>query len=98
LGATRVNTARELTLEEIRRITAESGIDVEAFVHGRHVHGLLRPLPAVRLYEQPGEQRGMCSQPCRFRYTLMEQKRPGQYFPIEEDPRGAYLFNSGIFA
>jgi putative protease len=38
--------------------------------------------------------RGMCCQPCRFHYTLMEQKRPGQYFPIAEDPRGAYLFNS----
>jgi putative protease len=94
LGATRVNTARELTLEEIRRITAESGIDVEAFVHGAMCMAYSGRCLLSGYMNNRASNRGMCSQPCRFRYTLMEQKRPGQYFPIEEDPRGAYLFNS----
>jgi putative protease len=94
LGATRVNTARELTLEEIRRITAESGIDVEAFVHGAMCMAYSGRCLLSGYMNNRASNRGMCSQPCRFRYTLMEMKRPGQYFPIEEDPRGAYLFNS----
>jgi putative protease len=94
LGATRVNTARELTLEEIRQLAAESGIEVEAFVHGAMCMAYSGRCLLSGYMNNRGSNRGMCSQPCRFHYTVMEQLRPGQYFPIAEDPRGAYLFNS----
>jgi U32 family peptidase len=94
LGATRVNTARELTLEEIRQLAAESGIEVEAFVHGAMCMAYSGRCLLSGYMNNRGSNRGMCSQPCRFHYTLMEQLRPGQYFPIAEDPRGAYIFNS----
>jgi putative protease len=94
LGATRVNTARELSLEEIRQMAAGSGIDVEAFVHGAMCMAYSGRCLLSGYLTNRGSNRGMCSQPCRFHYTLMEQTRPGRYFPIAEDPRGAYIFNS----
>ena len=94
LGATRVNAARELTLEEIRQMAAESGIEVEAFVHGAMCIAYSGRCLLSGYMTNRASNRGMCSQPCRFHYTLMEQTRPGQYFPIAEDPRGAYIFNS----
>jgi putative protease len=94
LGASRVNAARELTLEEIRQMAAESGIEVEAFVHGAMCMAYSGRCLLSGYMTNRASNRGMCSQPCRFHYTLMEQTRPGQYFPIAEDPRGAYIFNS----
>ncbi|BBO72286.1 peptidase U32 [Desulfosarcina alkanivorans] len=94
LGATRVNTARELSLEEIRQMAAGSGIEVEAFVHGAMCMAYSGRCLLSGYLTNRGSNRGMCSQPCRFHYTLMEQTRPGRYFPIAEDPRGAYIFNS----
>jgi len=94
LGATRVNGARELTLEELRKMSAESGIEVEAFVHGAMCIAYSGRCLLSGYMKNRESNRGMCCQPCRFHYTLMEQTRPGQYFPIAEDPRGAYVFNS----
>jgi U32 family peptidase len=94
LGAARVNTGRELTLEEIREISADSGIEVEAFVHGAMCIAYSGRCLLSGYMKKRESNRGMCCQPCRFHYTLMEQTRPGQYFPIAEDPRGAYVFNS----
>jgi len=94
LGAARVNGARELSLEEIRQMTAESGIDVEAFVHGAMCIAYSGRCLLSGYMKKRESNRGICCQPCRFHYTVMEQMRPGQYFPIAEDPRGAYLFNS----
>jgi putative protease len=94
LGATRVNGARELTLEELREMSAESGIEVEAFVHGAMCIAFSGRCLLSGYMKKRESNRGMCCQPCRFHYTLMEQTRPGQYFPIAEDPRGAYVFNS----
>ncbi|MBC2711258.1 MAG: U32 family peptidase [Desulfosarcina sp.] len=94
LGAARVNGARELTLEEIRQMAAESGIEVEAFVHGAMCISYSGRCLLSGYMEKRESNRGMCCQPCRFHYTVMEQTRPGRYFPIAEDPRGAYIFNS----
>ena len=94
LGATRVNGARELTLEELRKMSAESGIEVEAFVHGAMCIAYSGRCLLSGYMKKRESNRGMCCQPCRFHYTLMEKTRPGQYFPIVEDPRGAYVFNS----
>ncbi len=94
LGATRVNGARELSLAEIRRMAAESGIEVEAFVHGAMCIAYSGRCLLSGYMKKRESNRGICCQPCRFHYTLMEQKRPDQYYPIAEDPRGAYIFNS----
>ncbi|MEE4114456.1 MAG: U32 family peptidase [Desulfobacteraceae bacterium] len=94
LGATRVNVARELTLEEIRGMSEKSGLEVEAFVHGAMCIAYSGRCLLSGYMKKRESNRGMCCQPCRFHYTLMEQTRPGQHFPIAEDPRGAYVFNS----
>jgi putative protease len=77
LGASRVNAARELTLEEIRQMAAESGIEVEAFVHGAMCMAYSGRCLLSGYMTNRASNRGMCSQPCRFHYTLMEQTRPG---------------------
>jgi putative protease len=94
LGAARVNAARELTLEEIRQMVAESGIAVEAFVHGAMCMAYSGRCLLSGYLKNRQSNHGECCQPCRFNYTLMEELRPGQYFPIAEDTRGAYVFNS----
>ena len=94
LGATRVNGARELTLEELRQMAGESGVEVEAFVHGAMCIAYSGRCLLSGYMKKRESNRGLCCQPCRFHYTVMEQTRPGQYFPIAEDPRGSYIFNS----
>jgi putative protease len=94
VGAVRVNAARELTLKEIRQMAAQSGIAVEAFVHGAMCMAYSGRCLMSGYLTRRESNRGMCCQPCRFRYTVMEATRPGQYFPIAEDSRGTYLFNS----
>ncbi len=94
LGASRVNAARELSLEEIRTMAADSGVEVEAFVHGAMCMAYSGRCQLSSYLTHRDSNRGMCSQPCRFRYTVMEQTRPGRHFPIAEDSRGAYIFNS----
>jgi putative protease len=94
LGAARVNAARELSLEEIREMAAGSGIAVEAFVHGAMCMAYSGRCLLSGYMAGRQSNRGMCCQPCRFQYAVMEETRPGQYFPIAEDSRGAYLFNA----
>jgi putative protease len=94
LGAARVNAAREMTMQEIRQMAAESGIAVEAFVHGAMCIAYSGRCLLSGYMKNRESNRGMCCQPCRFHYTVMEETRPGQYFPIAEDHRGAYIFNS----
>lgn len=94
LGAARVNAARELTLEEVGRMAAESGIEVEAFVHGAMCMAYSGRCLMSGYLARRESNRGQCCQPCRFHYTVMEETRPGCYFPIAEDSQGAYLFNS----
>jgi U32 family peptidase len=93
-GVQRINLARELTLEEIRAVRKAVGVELEVFVHGAMcVAWSGRCLLSAALAGRSANQ-GDCSQPCRWRYALMEETRPGEYLPIEEDARGSYLFNS----
>jgi putative protease len=93
-GVSRVNVARELSLEEIKQLSAVDGMETEAFAHGAMCISYSgRCLLSNYMAQRPSNQ-GMCCQPCRFRYSLVEETRPGQYFPIGEDDNGTYIFNS----
>jgi len=94
MGAARVNVARELTLEEIRRIVADTSIEVEAFVHGAMCISYSgRCLLSSFMAGRDGN-RGRCAHPCRWQYAVVEAQRPGRYMPVREDSRGTYIFNS----
>lgn len=93
-GVSRVNVARELTLEEIREIKSGSDVELEVFVHGALCVAYSgRCLLSAALTGRSANQ-GACAHPCRWRYGLMEETRPGEYLPVEEDGRGTYLMNS----
>ncbi|WP_305043508.1 peptidase U32 family protein [Geoalkalibacter sp.] len=93
-GVARVNLARELRLEEIRAIRAATACELEVFVHGALCVAYSgRCLLSAALTGREAN-RGLCAHPCRWRYALMEETRPGEYFPVEEDERGTYVFNS----
>lgn len=96
LGAQRVILARELSLEEIRTIRAKTPpeLEIEAFVHGAMCVSYSGRCLLSNYMTGRDASRGACAQPCRYRYALMEEKRPGEYFPIEEDEQGSYILNS----
>ena len=96
LGASRVILARELTLEEIRGIRDHTPkeLELEAFVHGSMCVSFSgRCLLSNYMTGRDGN-RGECAQPCRWKYALMEETRPGEYFPVYEDDTGSYILNS----
>ena len=95
-GASRVILARELTLEEVAGICANRprGLEVEAFVHGAMCVSFSGRCVISNYMTGRDASRGACAQPCRYKYALMEEQRPGEYFPVEEDSEGTYLFNS----
>lgn len=95
-GAKRVILARELTLDEVEDICAKrpSGLEVEAFVHGAMCVSFSGRCVISNYMAGRDASRGACAQPCRYKYALMEEVRPGEYFPVEEDEKGTYLFNS----
>jgi putative protease len=93
-GVKRLNLARELSLEEISAIGASAGLELEVFVHGAMCMAYSgRCLLSAGLSGRSANS-GTCSHPCRWQYSLQEEMRPGEYFPIEEDGRGTYIFNS----
>lgn len=93
-GACRINLARELTLENIASFQSVPDLELEAFVHGAMcVAHSGRCLISAALVGRSAN-RGDCAQPCRWNYSLVEEKRPGEPMSIEEDTRGTYLFNS----
>jgi putative protease len=93
-GVKRLNLARELSLDEITQIRADSDVELEVFVHGAMCMAYSgRCLLSAGLSGRSAN-RGACSHPCRWRYSLQEETRPGEYLPIEEDERGTYIFNS----
>ena len=96
LGAARVILARELSLEEIREIRAKTPreLEIEAFVHGAMCVSYSGRCLLSNYMTGRDSSRGACAQPCRYHYALMEEKRPGEYFPIEEDGQGSYILNS----
>ncbi|MBE0596868.1 MAG: U32 family peptidase, partial [Desulfuromonadales bacterium] len=93
-GVQRFNLARELSLAEVGAIAEGTAAELELFVHGAMcVAWSGRCLLSAALTGRSAN-RGACTQPCRWRYALMEESRPGEYLPIEEDAAGTYLFNS----
>ena len=96
MGASRVILARELSLDEVRELRAKTpaGLEVETFVHGAMCVSYSGRCVLSNYMTGRDAQRGACAQPCRYKYALMEEKRPGEYFPVEEDGKGAYIFSS----
>ena len=96
LGATRVVLAREVSLAEIaairQRVSPE--LELEAFCHGAMCVSYSGRCLLSNYMTGRDSNRGACAQPCRYQYALMEEKRPGEYFPVFEDEKGTYIMNS----
>jgi len=93
-GVSRLNLARELGLEEIRQIRAAVETELEIFVHGALCISYSGRCMLSNYFTGRDANLGDCAHPCRYSYHLVEEKRPEQYFPVEEDERGTYIFNS----
>ncbi len=96
LGAKRIVTARELSLSEIAEIRAKTpkDLEIECFVHGAMCVSFSGRCLLSNYMTGRDSNRGDCAQPCRWKYSLVEEKRPGEYFPIEQDESGTYIMNS----
>ena len=96
LGAQRVVLARELSLDEIAEIRAKTpkSLEIEAFGHGAMCVSYSGRCLLSNYMTGRDSNRGACAQPCRYQYALMEEKRPGEYFPVFEDEKGTYILNS----
>jgi len=96
LGAKRIVVARELSINEIKEIVnnTPADMDIEAFVHGAMCISYSGRCLLSNYMTGRDSNRGACSHPCRWKYSLVEEKRPGEYYPVYEDERGTYIFNS----
>lgn len=96
MGASRIVTARELSLDEIKTIRDKTPpeLEIEVFVHGAMCMSFSGRCILSDYMVGRDANRGDCAQPCRWKYHLVEEKRPGQYFPINQDESGTYVFNS----
>jgi putative protease len=95
-GISRIVLARERSFEEIREIISKSPetLEYEVFVHGAMCISYSGRCLLSNYMVGRDANRGECAQPCRYKYYLVEEKRPGQYMPVDEDERGTYIFNS----
>ncbi len=96
LGATRVVSARELNLREIREIrdNIPEDMEIETFVHGAMCISYSGRCLLSSFMAGRDANKGACTHPCRWKYAVVEESRPGQYMPVEENDRGTYIFNS----
>ena len=94
LGVKRVNLARELSLEEIKGIVSHTEIETETFVHGAMCVSYSGRCLLSTVLSKRDSNRGLCSHPCRWKYSVVEEMRPNEFHPLAEDQRGAYIFNS----
>ena len=96
LGASRVNLARELSLEQIKQIqqNIKGQIETEVFIHGSVCFSHSGRCAISDYLTGYRANRGECKHPCRWKYALVEEKRPGEYMPVAEDERGLHFFNS----
>ena len=96
LGASRVILARELSLDEIREIRAKAPkeLELEVFAHGAMCVSYSGRCLLSNYMTGRDSNRGACAQPCRYQYALMEEKRPGEYFPVYEENGETYIMNS----
>lgn len=90
----RVVLARELSLEEIEEIRSKTSTELEIFVHGAMCMSYSGRCLLSNYMTGRDANKGECAQPCRWNYSIVEEKRPGEYYPIEEDEHGSYIFNS----
>ncbi|WP_283681978.1 peptidase U32 family protein [Parablautia sp. Marseille-Q6255] len=96
LGAKRVVSARELSLAEIREIrdSIPADMEIESFVHGAMCISYSGRCLLSNYFTGRDANRGACTHPCRWKYAVVEETRPGEYMPVEENERGTYIFNS----
>lgn len=96
LGAKRIVTARELSLDEIKEIRDKTNpdLEIETFIHGAMCMSFSGRCILSDYMVGRDANRGDCAQPCRWKYHLVEETRPNQYFPINQDDNGTYIFNS----
>lgn len=96
LGATRVVTARELSLREIKEIRANipDDLEIETFIHGAMCISYSGRCLLSNYFTGRDANQGACTHPCRWKYSVVEEKRPGEYLPVYENERGTYIFNS----
>ena len=95
-GAKRVVSARELSLAEIRRIREQipGGMEIESFIHGAMCISYSGRCLLSNYFTGRDANHGACTHPCRWKYAVVEEKRPGEYLPVYENERGTYIFNS----
>src|SRR5665647_2576656 len=94
LGASRVNLAREASHDDIKDICSLSNIEIEVFVHGALCISYSGRCMMSKYMAGRDANKGSCSHTCRWKYYLMEEKRPNAYFPVFQDKRGTYIYNS----
>ena len=96
MGMKRLVLARELSLKEIKEIRASlpEDVELEAFIHGAMCISYSGRCLLSNFMTGRDSNRGACAHPCRYKYVLEEEKRPGEFYPIEEDSRGTYIMNS----
>jgi len=94
LGAKRVVLSRELSVDEIRRISERVTVELEVFVHGSICLSYSGRCYISSFLASRSANMGECTNSCRWSYTLMEEKRPGEHFPVFEDDRGTYILSS----
>ena len=96
MGAKRVVTARELSLREIKEIrdNIPEDMDIETFIHGAMCISYSGRCLLSNYLTGRDANKGACTHPCRWKYSVVEEKRPGEYFPVYENERGTYIFNS----
>ena len=93
-GIQRIVSARELSMKEIKQIKEKCPtLEIEMFVHGAMCISYSGRCLMSNFMTNRDANKGACSQPCRWNYSLVEEKRPGEYFPVEQDERGTYFFN-----
>lgn len=94
IGIKRIVLARELSLQEIIEIRERSAIEIETFIHGAMCMSYSGRCLISNYLTGRDANKGECAQPCRWNYSLCEERRPGEHYPIFEDERGTYIFNS----
>ena len=95
-GAKRVVSARELSMEELRELRANipEDLEIETFIHGAMCISYSGRCLLSNYFTGRDANQGACTHPCRWKYAVVEEKRPGEYFPVYENDRGSYIFNS----
>ncbi|MEI7885187.1 MAG: U32 family peptidase [Clostridia bacterium] len=93
-GVTRVVAAREMTLKELQETGRACDVEIEAFVHGAMCMSYSGRCMLSSFMSKRSANLGACTHPCRWKYQLVEEQRPGEYLPVEEDEHGTYIFNT----